>query len=253
VRGRWIAAGLACALLAIWEGAFRVGLIAGTFLPPPTAIAVTIGRTMVSGEMPRNVAVTLARVLAGLLLGGSAGLLAGLVIGASRRVRAVADPIVAALHPIPKLTLLPLFIVLLGIGEAPRLVVVSAAAFFPVLLNTMAGVRHINTVHFDAARSYGASRRQILRRVVLPGSIPMVMTGLRIATNVAFLSSIAVEMVSSNRGLGAELWLSWEVMRIELLYATLVVIAIIGVTINVVLRWLTRRLAPWLNEREIAA
>jgi ABC-type nitrate/sulfonate/bicarbonate transport system permease component len=252
VRGRWIAAGMLVVVLSGWEAAFRVHLINGLFLPPPSEIGRTIAASLRSGEMISNTGITLGRVLAGLVVGGGAGLIGGWLMGASRRIRAVADPIVAALHPIPKLTLLPLFMVLLGLGEAPRVVVVAAAAFFPVLLNTMAGVRHISPVHFDVARIYGASRWQILRRVVLPGSLPMVLTGIRIAANVAFLSSIAVEMVSANRGLGAQLWLSWQVLRVDLLFGTLVVIALLGVGLNVALRGVARRIAPWLSEREVA-
>jgi ABC-type nitrate/sulfonate/bicarbonate transport system permease component len=142
--------------------------------------------------------------------------------------------------------------VLLGLGESSRVVVVSLAAFFPMLLNTMSGVRQINRVHFDVARTYGASRWQILTRVVLPGSVPAILTGLRLATNIAFVSAIAVEMVASGRGLGSQVWLAWQVLRVDLLYATLFVIALLGVAINFSLRWIARRGAPWLSEREIA-
>jgi NitT/TauT family transport system permease protein len=253
VRGRRIAAGLAVALLALWELLSRVGVLPAMFVPAPSEVLAGLARSVRSGEMLASIGATMVRVLAGLGIGGSVGLLAGWVIGGSRRLRAVADPFVAATHPIPKLALLPLLMVFLGIGEAPRVVVVAAASFFPMLLNTMAGVRQISAVHFDVARSFGASRRQVLRRVVLPGSIPMVLTGLRLAANIAFLSAIAVEMVSARTGLGAQVWLSWQVLRIDLLYATLVVIAALGLTLQVTLRWLARRGAPWLTERESAA
>ncbi|MDQ3518991.1 MAG: ABC transporter permease subunit, partial [Gemmatimonadota bacterium] len=120
-----------------------------------------------------------------------------------------------------------------------------------MLLSAMAGVRQINQVHFDVARSYGASRRQMLTRVVLPGSLPMVLMGTRLAANVAFLSAIAVEMVSASTGLGAQLWFSWQVLRVDLLFATITVIALLGVGLSAVLRGLARRGAPWLDEREI--
>jgi ABC-type nitrate/sulfonate/bicarbonate transport system permease component len=253
VRGRWIAAGLALALLVLWESLSRLGLVPAMFVPAPSDVVAALVRSFGSGEMLASIGATMFRVVAGLVLGGSMGLLAGWLMGGSRRLRAVADPFVAAAHPIPKLALLPLLMVFLGIGETSRVVVVAAASFFPMLLNTMAGVRQISTVHFDVARSFGASRRQLLRRVVLPGSLPMVLTGLRLAANIAFLSGIAVEMVAARTGLGAQVWLSWQVLRIDLLYATLVVIAALGVALHVTLRWLARRGAPWLSERESAA
>jgi NitT/TauT family transport system permease protein len=250
-RGRLIAALLALAILVVWEIVVRTRLVPATFFPPPSAIGVALFEATVRGEMLVHLGATLTRVLSGLALGGLAGTLAGLAMGVSPRARSIADPFVAAFHPVPKLALLPLFMVLLGLGESSRVVVVSLAAFFPMLLNTMAGVRQILRVHFDVARTYGASRWQILARVVVPGSVPAILIGLRLATNIAFVSAIAVEMVASGRGLGSQVWLSWQVLRVELLYATLFVIALLGVTINTTLRWLARRGAPWLSEREI--
>ena len=251
IRGRLIAALLALALIGVWEVLARTHLISGTFLPAPSVILRTLADGVLSGEMLRALRVTLLRVLGGLVLGGSAGLVLGLAMGSSRSIRLVADPVIAALHPVPKLALLPLFMMFFGLGESSKIIVVAAAAFFPMLLSAMAGVRQINQVHFDVARSYGASRRQMLTRVVLPGSLPMVLMGTRLAANVAFLSAIAVEMVSASTGLGAQLWFSWQVLRVDLLFATITVIALLGVGLSAVLRGLARRGAPWLDEREI--
>lgn len=246
-----IAALIAFALFALWEAAARAALLESTFIPAPSAIARALGDGVRHGELTSHLLVTLGRVGAGLALGGGAGFLLGLTLGAFRRARAVADPFVAAVHPIPKLALLPILMLLLGLGEWPKVVVIAAASFFPMLLNTIAGVRQINGVHFDVARVYGASRRQLLTRVIFPGSVPMALTGLRLAANVAFLSAIAVEMVYSQRGLGALIWLSWQVLRVDSLYATLAVIAIVGIVLNAVLQWAARRGAPWLSEREL--
>jgi ABC-type nitrate/sulfonate/bicarbonate transport system permease component len=252
-RGRWIAAGLAVALVALWELVLRTGIAADTLLPAPTSIAAELWRSVQAGEMMVTTVITLRRVLLGLLFGGGVGLVAGWLMGASRRFRAVTDPFVAAMHPIPKLALLPLFMVLLEIGESAKIAVIAAASFFPMVLNSMAGVRTINVLHFDVARSYGASHWQMLRLVALPGSIPMVLTGVRLAANIAFLSAIAVEMVSASDGLGGQVWLSWQVLRMERLFATLVVIAALGLTLNQLLRWVAERAAPWLGERERTA
>ncbi|MEP7343799.1 MAG: ABC transporter permease [Gemmatimonadaceae bacterium] len=238
-------------VVALWELAVRTRLMTGLFVPAPSEILRELVRGLWGGSLLAALRATAFRVGSGLLIGGVAGALLGLAMGASRRLGRILNPMVAAVHPIPKLALLPLFMVYFGLGETPKVIVVSAAAFFPMLLSTMAGVRHIAGVHFDAARTYGASRRQLITRVVIPGSVPMMLSGLRLAANIAFLSGIAVEMVAAKNGLGAEVWLSWQVLRLDALFATLVVIAAVGVTVNTMLRWLSRRVAPWLTAREL--
>ncbi|MDQ6886947.1 MAG: ABC transporter permease [Gemmatimonadota bacterium] len=251
VGGRYIAPAIALVGIAAWELAVRVQLVSDMFVPAPSAIAIALLHGLAGGELLVNLGVTLVRVGTGLAIGGTFGLLAGLALGASRRLSAIFDPFVAAIHPIPKLTLLPLMMVFFGLGETPKILVVAASSFFPLLLNTMAGVRQISPVHFDAARTYGASRRQLIACVVLPGSVPMMLSGLRIGANLAFLSAIAVEMVASKNGLGAEVWLAWQVLRVDELFATLTVIAILGVTVNAALRRLSQWGAPWLSAREL--
>jgi NitT/TauT family transport system permease protein len=173
-------------------------------------------------------------------------------MGTWRGLRTILDPVVAAVHPMPKLALFPLLIVMLGIGEQSKIAAVSVGAFFPMVLNTMAGVRAISPVHLELARNYGASRWLLFRRVLLPGSVPMILTGLRLATNVAFHGTIGVEMVGSRNGLGSLLWLSWQTFRIEQLFATLTVVALIGIGLTSLLREIARRGAPWLSEHQVA-
>jgi NitT/TauT family transport system permease protein len=188
------------------------------------------------------------------MIGGiTAGLLLGLAMGMSRRLRRVVDPIVAALHPIPRLAFFPLLIVVFGVGEMSKLAAVSLGAFFPMLLNTVAGVRGMNPVHLELGRSYGASRRQMFWHVLLPGSLPLMLTGLRLSSNVAFHATIGVEMVGSRTGIGSLLWLSWQTFSIDQLYAALTVIAALGIGLASLIRWVTARGAPWLAERPSAA
>lgn len=238
-------------IVGLWELAVRTHIISGVFTPAPSEIVRELVRGLWGGALLAALKATAMRVGSGLLIGGVAGALFGLVMGASRRLGRLLNPLIAAVHPIPKLSLLPLFMVFFGLGETPRVIVVSAAAFFPMLLSTMAGVRHISSVHFDVARTYGASPRQLLTRVVIPGSVPMMLSGLRLAANIAFLSAIAVEMVAAKNGLGAEVWLAWQVLRLDELFATLVVIASVGVAVNAMIRWLSQRVAPWLTPREL--
>jgi NitT/TauT family transport system permease protein len=198
--------------------------------------------------MAEHVGATLFRMVPGLLLGGIPGLLLGLAMGWSSALRRAVDPLLMAIHPIPKIAILPLLMIFLGIGEASRIAVASVAAFFPMLINTMAGVRQINPLYFEVARNYGAGRLDLFRRVVFPGSLPMAMSGLRLAANVTLLVTIAAEIVMSDTGLGSLVWLAWETLRVELLYATLIVVSLLGITISTGLHRLHRALIPWQSE-----
>lgn len=239
-------------LLAAWELVVRTGLRTGMFMPAPSTIAAALGEMIVEGTLATHLAVTAIRIVAGLFFGAAVGVTLGLAMGVSTRLRRMVDPIVAALHPIPRLAFFPLLIVMFGVGEASKLAAVSLGAFFPMLLNTVAGVRGMNPVHLELARNFGAGRRQLFLRVLLPGSMPLMLTGLRLSTNVAFHGTIGVEMVGSRTGLGSLLWLSWQTFRIDQLYAILAVIAAIGIGLATFIRWVTARSAPWLAERPAA-
>lgn len=245
-RFSWRSVAIGLGLLAVWEAAVRSGFYSGLFLPAPTAILSVLARELANGRLATNLLATLSRLVGGLAIGSGAGLLLGLSMGWSRRLRSALNPVIAGIHPIPKIALFPLLIVWLGVGEQSKVVAVAVGAFFPMLLNTMAGVMNINPVHLDIARNSGARTGQLFRRVLFPGSLPMVLTGLRVSANVAFLSTIGVEMVAAKTGLGSMLWLSWQLFRIDQLYATLVIIAVIGVCLTSLIRWLGERAAPWL-------
>jgi NitT/TauT family transport system permease protein len=211
----------------------------------PTEIVRALAGSVRSGEMVDHALATLRRTAAGLVLGAIPGLLLGLAMGWSAPLRRALDPLLAAVHPIPKIAILPLLMIFLGVGEAARVAAASVAAFFPMLINTMAGVRQINPLYFEVARNYGADRRRLLTHVVLPGSLPMAFSGMRLAANVTLLVTIAAEIVMAERGLGSLVWLAWETLRVELLYATLIVIAALGIVITGGLRALRRVLLPW--------
>jgi NitT/TauT family transport system permease protein len=244
-RARRISAGSVAALLALWELGARAGVVDELFFPAPSAIGAEIAALAADGTFPRHFGATIARTLLGGLLGATPALFAGLAMGWSSRLRAALDPIVAALHPLPKIAVLPLLMVVFGIGESSKVAAIALGAFFPMLINAASGVRQISPLHFDVVRSYGGSPRQVFRRVVLPGALPSVLTGLRLSLNVALLITIAVELVASPTGLGRVIWLAWETLRIERLYATLAVLSALGMAINFGLGRLARRLAPW--------
>lgn len=244
-RGPLIAFGVLLAVVIVWELGSRLGLVKAVFLPAPTVILARGAHLSSTGEVWRAAALTLLRAGLGVAIIAVPAIALGLLMGMSMRARAVGDPIVAAAHAIPKIAILPLILVALGIGEQARIFIAALGAFFPLLISTMAGARQISPSHFDAARNYGASQARLFTRVLLPGSLPSVMNGVRLGFNTALLLTIAAEMVMPKNGLGAIIWLSWETMRTEDLYVALIAIVMIGVGVNALLHWASARLAPW--------
>ena len=247
---RWLPAAVVAVALAVWEWRVRTGGLSALFFPAPSTIARTLVRLLTSGELATHLSATLSRLFLGFALGGLPGLILGLAMGWSRRLRAIIDPLIAATHPVPKIAVLPLIMIIFGIGESSKIVVVAVAVFFPMLINTMAGVRQISPIYFEVAKNYGASLFRVLTRVVVPGSLPLVLTGTRLGLNTALVLTIAVEVVSAQEGLGEMIWFAWETLRTEELYATLIVTAALGISFNLILQRLTARLVPWQVERE---
>lgn len=246
----WLPALVCVAVLACWEVGVRLGGITALFFPAPSTIWVTIVATVLNGTLLPNLWATVWRVGLGLVLGGVPGLILGVAMGWQSRIRAALDPVVAAAHALPKIAILPLFMIVFGIDEQPRILVAALAAFFPILINTMDGVRQINPTHLEVAINYGAGPGTIVARVLLPASMPFALSGLRLALNNTLLLTVAVEMISARTGLGAMIWSSWETLRTEQLYVSLLAILILGVGGNAALQWAGARLAPWRQETD---
>jgi NitT/TauT family transport system permease protein len=246
---RWLPVVVTVLFLGIWEWLARAELISGIFFPPPTKIVSVLWELIISGKLIPNALISLSRILLGMVFGMLPGLFLGLAMGWSPRIRTISDPFIAAIHPIPKIAIFPLILIIFGIGEVSKIVAVSIGAFFPMLINSMAGVIDLPPVYFDVAENYGANRWKTFTRVILPGSLPMVLAGARIALNMALVITVAVELLISKEGLGVMIWYAWETLRVSELYATLIVIAILGIAINFILGRLSWSLIPWYTSK----
>lgn len=244
IHDRLIAAAIALALLTIWEIAAREEWISSLVFPPPSQIAHGF-RILWRNGFAHSVGQTLLRFFTGAVMGAIPGITLGLVIGWMPRLRRIVDPFLAALHPIPKIVLFPLFIVIFGMGESSKLFAVAMTVFFPTMINAAAGAREISPLYFEVVRSYGGSRWALFRHVLLPGSLPMILSGIRIAANVGLLVTIAIEFTVTAEGIGSMIWIAWQTMRVEDLYAGVVTCSLIGITINASLQWILKRVAPW--------
>jgi len=248
---RWLPVVVIVVFLLFWEWLAQSGRISRLFFPPPTAILATLFSMISKGTLFTELQATLSRLLIGFAIGGSAGLLLGLWMGWSPRVRAILDPLIAIIHPIPKIAIFPLIMIIFGIGEVSNVVAIAIAAFFPMLINCMSGVRQLNPVYFEVTDNYGASAWKTFSRVVVPGSLPAILTGLRLAINMSMVIAIAVELLSAKKGLGVIIWFSWQTLRIEDLYASLVVIGLLGFGINLFLQFLSRKITPWAADHTV--
>jgi ABC-type nitrate/sulfonate/bicarbonate transport system permease component len=235
-------------LLAVWEVAVRAGLVDRRFIAAPSIILVALWDMLASGELARHVGISLWRIAAGFGIGVVPAVLLGLWMGLSRPVRAVIDPLIAAVYPIPKIAILPLLMVFFGIGESSKIAVVAISAFFPIVINTYAGVANIERVYLDVAQSFGASRALVFRRVVFPGALPVIFAGIRLALGVCLIVIVSAEFVAARSGIGFLIWSSWEMLLIDKMFVGLLVIAVIGTLLTILLREIQRWAIPWRSE-----
>jgi NitT/TauT family transport system permease protein len=234
-------------ILLFWELCGRLGLLNPLFFPVPSLIFNEFFEMLADGEIQKNLFITMFRVFAGFIIGTIPGIIIGLIMGASYKVRQILDPIVAATYPIPKLSIFPLLMVIFGIGELSKIMAIAIGCFFLTLINAMAGVRNINKVYFEVAKNYGASRRQLFTRVMLPASLPMIFTGIRIALGMSLIVVVGVEFVSANYGIGALIWNAWQTFEIEKLYVGIFICAILGILFTLALKKMEQHLIPWVG------
>jgi len=237
--------------LSGWELSSRMAWISPLFFPAPSRIFLKMINLSSTGELWVNLLATLKRLILGFLLGAIPGIILGLSMGWSRRLGKIIDPIIAALHPVPKIAVFPLILIIFGIGEFSRVIAIGLSAFFPALINSMSGVRQFNPIYFEVTRNFRASRWKTFWRVILPGSLPSVLSGIRIALNLSMVIAVTVELINAKTGLGVMIFFAWQVLRIENLYAALFTTAILGIIINSGLHLISARIAPWAETQRL--
>ena len=228
-RGRRILLGLALPLaaLAAWELSARFGSVP-SYLIAPSVILATTWEMAESGELWHHTADSLLRALGGYAIGGAGGVAMGLLAGIARPVERFYDPIVSLTYQVPKIVVLPILIAWLGSGDASKIAVVAAAGFYPTFINSLYGAKGVNRLYVWSARNMGAGAAQVFAKVVLPASLPQVLTGLRIGLALAFIVTVAAEMQNSRSGLGHLVITAEDSLRFDLMYAAIIAIAVIG-------------------------
>jgi ABC-type nitrate/sulfonate/bicarbonate transport system permease component len=240
------------AVVVAWEALVRLRGIAPIYLPAPSSVFVYLSRMIADGSMPYHLGITLLRIFVGFALAAVCGIVLGVLMGMSRTVARVADVWIAALYPLPKISLIPLLIIWVGTGEAYKIVISAISAFFPIVISTYAGIRQTDRGLIKAAKDLGANARQIQLKVVIPGAIPSIFAGLHLGMGIAVILVVAAEMIggSSQGGMGWLLISSGQVMETEKVFASLIVLAVVGAVVIKLQQWIDRKVAPWVNYNE---
>ena len=236
----------ACAvLLAAWEIVPRLGLVDPVFLPPFSNVVAAWWDLAQSGALAAHGAASLTRAFSGLTIAILIAIPLGLLIGANRRLGEVLNPLIEVFRNTAPLALLPVFTLILGIGEVSKVTMVVYAASWPILLSTVTGVRTVDPLLIKAARSMGLGPAALFRKVVLPASVPSIFTGVRLAAALSLLVLIAAEMVGARAGLGYMINAAQFNFQIPEMYAGIVTLSAIGLLLNVALRRVELRLSRW--------
>ena len=239
--------GLAALVLA-WEGVTRTGWVPPLFLPSPLGVLAAGAEMLTTGELAVHIATSLRRIVVGFGLGALGGVSVGLAVGVFSLAEAIGNPLIAATFPIPKIALLPLLILWLGIGEASKVAVIMLGVFFPMAINTYTGVRHADPLLIRAAVSFGAGRWSVIRKVMLPSALPMIFAGLKLGAGTSLLLLVAAEMIAAQSGIGYLILNAQNLMETTKLMVGIVLLSLLGLASHWLLVRLERAALPWKPE-----
>ncbi|MBL8672536.1 MAG: ABC transporter permease [Alphaproteobacteria bacterium] len=244
-RSAWAAAAAFAALLAAWHLASATGVLPALFMPSPGAVGIALWRLAESGALAQHVAVSLQRIALGWSLGVGAGLACGIAMGLFTLARAAGLPVAMALFPIPKIALLPLFILWLGIGEASKLATIGLGVFFPTVVGAMAAVDNVPRSLVRMGQSFGLPPWRIVFSIVLPGALPGILAGFRISAAIALILLVSAEMIGAQFGIGAFILAAGNLMQTDQLLAGVALLSVLGLAIGALLTALERTLLRW--------
>lgn len=239
-------AGVLVLLLLVWQLASLAGL--PQYILSPLEIARQFGRALASAELYEHAGASLARSLPGFALGCLLGAGLGLAAGTARWLDRLVSPAVFLTYPVPKIVMLPIFMLWFGIGDLSKVLIIALACFYPVFVNAYYGARSTRTILVWSALNMGARPGDIFRRVVLPSAAPMIFAGMRVALALSFIVMFAAEMINARSGLGHLIRVAENSLRFDLMYVSLLTIAVLGYAGDRLVRFAHRRLLAWQEQ-----
>ena len=242
---RWVGFAVFAVLIAIAEWGTRSGWISALTLPRPSDVLVAFRDLHVSGLLYEHLAISVSRLAVGAALGVSVGIGTGILIGLFSYIRAGLVPLVAAIFPIPKIALLPLFVIWFGIDEGSKYALIALGTFTPMVVATYGAVDNVDRTLIRMAQSFGLSWLSIVRKIVLPGAMPGILSGLRISLAIAIILLVAAEMLGAEYGIGAYVLEAGSLYDLDRLFAGVVILSLLGVLVSATISLLERHLLGW--------
>ena len=242
---RWVGFVVFAVLIALAEVGTRSGVISPLTLPRPSNVLGTFVELYRSGLLWQHLLPSLSRLIVGAILGASVGIGVGVLIGLSSLIRAGLIPVVAAIFPIPKIALLPLFVIWFGIDEGSKYALIAFGTFTPTVVSTYGAVDNVDRTLIRMGQSFGLSWLSIVRKIVLPGALPGILSGLRISLAIAIILLVAAEMLGAEYGIGAYILEAGALYDLERLFAGVVILSLLGVGLSALMTFFERTLLRW--------
>jgi ABC-type nitrate/sulfonate/bicarbonate transport system permease component len=238
-------------IMTAWEAAAQAGWLNPLVVPPLSRILETFSSLVISGQIPLQIIASLKRALIGYALAAVVFIPLGILMGLFRVVRRALEVIIEMLRPIPPPVIIPVALLFFGLEDEMKIVVIFFSCAWPILLNTIDGVRNIDPLLVQTARTFGLSRLKIMRQVIFPASLPQIMTGLRVSLPIMLILVVISEMVGSSDGIGYFILDSQRRFKVAQMYAGMVALAILGYALNQIFNGIARLVLPWETNRKI--
>jgi len=233
------------ALLIIWEAGSRLGWISPLVLPAPSEAFEAFRELLMSGLLWKHLSASLQRLVTGWISGTILGVMAGLAIGLSSHIRAGLLPLVSAIFPIPKIALLPLFVIWFGIGEGAKTATILFGTFFPTVIAVYGGVDNVDRSLIRMGQSFGMKPLSIVIKIILPGALPAILSGFRISASIAIILLVAAEMIGAEYGVGAYILLAGSLMATDQLIAGVAILSMMGLSVSWLIGRVEKALLRW--------
>lgn len=248
--GRWIrenilALAAPIALLAVWETISQLGWIRLTLLPPPSVIFQVLVNLVATGEIFKNLSISILRVAEGFTIGASLGVIIGVQVALVKKLRTAVSLIFGLLRPIPVIAWIPVLILWMGIDEGSKITVIAIGSFWTVLVNVVQGIRNVDKKYLEVATILEKDRKTLLTKVVLPAALPAIFTGVRVGIDVAWRSVVAAELIAASSGIGYMIMYARELSQIDVVLVGVFSIGVTGIIIEQLLKLLEKRLLKW--------
>jgi len=239
---------LPAALLVLWEICSRFAVVPPRYFPPPTTVGWVLVDRVVAGDLGAQSLVTLARLGSAFAIAALPGVLLGLLMGVARPLRDAVEPYIAFIFPVPKITLLPFLLIILGVGEPAFVLTGATSAFFQIVISTLGGVQTMDPRLLEVGRNYGARGARLFWKIILPAALPSIFTGLRLGLGLALVALVAVEFIAAKSGLGHLVYRHWQMLSTPEMYAAFALVGALGLLLTRGLRALQARVLAWQEE-----